>query len=106
MSKQEIILDSDFISWQWYTDANTMRVFMHLLLLSLDGNKHWRNEHIKEGQCITGVIHIAVQLSLTVQQVRTALKKLKSSKYISVLTTTQHSKITILNWERYTTNAS
>lgn len=84
--------------WEWYGDANTFRVFMHLLLTANYEDKRWRNIEVKRGQIITGRIDLAQTLSLSERQIRTALDKLKMSGVISIKTTNQYSLITIKNY--------
>lgn len=84
--------------WEWYGDANTFRVFMHLLLTANYEDKRWRNIEVKRGQIITGRIDLAQTLRLSERQIRTALDKLKMSGVISIKTTNQYSLITIENY--------
>ena len=84
--------------WEGCGDANTFRVFMHLLLTANYENKRWRNIDVKRGQIITGRIELAQTLSLGERQIRTALDKLKMSGVITIKTTNQYSLITIENY--------
>ena len=101
MEEQFIVFDRDFVNWQWYTDANTMRVFTHLLVLSIGNNKTWSGNRIPDGQCVTSVINLSIQLALTVQQVRTSLRKLKRTDDISIVATNKFSRVTIVEWDHY-----
>lgn len=87
--------------WEWYTDANTMRVWMHLLLSANYKPGRFRGEPIKAGQVAAGRISIARDLKLTEQQVRTSLEKLKKTKEITMVSTSLFSIITIVNWAQY-----
>ena len=87
--------------WEWYRDANTFRVFMHLLLTANYEDKRWRNITVKRGQTVTGRMELAQILSLTERQIRTTLDKLKMSGVITVQATNQYSLITIENWAVY-----
>lgn len=49
-----IKLHRKITEWEWYSDANTFRVFMHLLLTANYEDKRWRNIDVKRGQIITG----------------------------------------------------
>ena len=44
--------------WEWYRDANTFRVFMHLLLSANYEDKRWRNIDVLRGQIITGRVEL------------------------------------------------
>ena len=63
--------------------------------------KKWRGIEIEVGQFITSRDKLAAELPLSVQQVRTALNKLKSTGEITIKTTTKYSIISITNWCEY-----
>lgn len=96
-----IKLHRKIIEWEWYSDANTFRVFMHLLLTANYEDKRWRNIDVKRGQIITGRMELAQTLGLSERQIRTALDKLKMSGVITVKTTNQYSLITVENYSRF-----
>lgn len=81
--------------WEWYSDANTFRLFMHLLLTANYEDKRWRNIDVKRGQTVTGRQELAQILGLSERQIRTALDKLKMSGVITIKTTNQYSLITV-----------
>jgi len=89
-------------SWEWYKDANTMRVFIHCLLkcneseYTYEGNKH------KRGSFISGRNVLADELDITPQQVRTCLNKLVKTGEISIDSSRYRgSIITINNYDTY-----
>lgn len=87
--------------WEWYRDANTFRVFMHLLLTANYEDKRWRNIDVKRGQIITGRTELAQSLKLSERQIRTTLDKLKMSGVVTVKTTNQYSLITVENYGHF-----
>lgn len=93
-----IKLHRKITEWEWYSDANTFRVFMHLLLTANYEDKRWRNIDVKRGQIITGRMELAQTLRLSERQIRTALDKLKMSGVITIKTTNQYSLITVENY--------
>lgn len=93
-----IKLHRKITEWEWYGDANTFRVFMHLLLTANYEDKRWRNIDVKRGQIVTGRMELAQTLSLSERQIRTALDKLKMSGVIAIKTTNQYSLITVENY--------
>ena len=93
-----------FTKWEWYDDANTMRVFLHCLLNANYSDKKWRGILVKRGSFLTGRRKLAVSLNLTEMQIRTALNKLKSTSEITIETTSEYSIITINNWDSYQPN--
>lgn len=87
--------------WEWYSDANTFRLFMHLLLTANYEDKRWRNVNVKRGQLVTGRQELAQALRLSERQIRTSLDKLKMSGVITTQTTNQYSLITIGKYDLF-----
>ena len=90
-----------FVDWEWYGDKNTKVLFIHLLLKANYQEKSWKGIKIGRGQFITSLKHLADDVGLTIQEVRTSLKKLKSTKDITIKTTNKYSLITIENFDKY-----
>ena len=87
--------------WEWYTDGNTFRLFLHLLLNANFEDKKWKGITIKKGELLTGRLKLADDLKLSEQQIRTSLNRLKSTNEITIKSTSQYSIISINNWEEY-----
>jgi DnaD/phage-associated family protein len=90
-----------FIEWEWYTDVNCKVVFLHLLLTANTRAKRWQGREVGIGEVITGRNVLADEVGLTVQQTRTALKKLCESGEIEVDHTNRFSVIKIVNFQKY-----
>lgn len=101
LEKGYIALFRQFTEWEWYDDANTMRLFIHCLLLANYKDKKWRGKLIKRGSFITSQPKLAHSLKLSIMQIRNSLKKLKSTGEITVLTTAEYSVITVKNYNLY-----
>jgi hypothetical protein len=89
------------IDWEWYKDANTFRVFFHLLIMANHEPKKCRGVMVGRGQWITGRKALSESLTLSDRQVRTALNHLKLTNEITIKTTSKFSIITIVNYEEY-----
>ena len=96
-----ICLHRKITEWEWYTDANTMRLFVHFLLKANHTDKKWRGVEIKRGSFITSYDHLSTELNLSVKQIRTALDKLKRTSEVASKTTSKYSIITVLNYDLY-----
>lgn len=96
-----ISLYRKFTEWEWYTDANTMRVFLHLLLKANHKEGKWQGQVIQRGQLITGRKTIADELKISERNVRTALDKLKLTNEITVKSTNKFSLVTIIKYDVY-----
>lgn len=91
--------------WEWYHNSNVVRVFLHLLLMANHEDSKWQGIAVKRGQRVTSYEHIATEVGeLSVQQVRTALNKLKSTHEITSQSTTEYTIITITNYNAYQEN--
>lgn len=92
-------IQRQIIKWEWYQDSLVSRVFFHLMLLANHSGKNWKGIPIKRGQLITSRDQLSKELGLTVQRIRTALNKLKSTHEITIETTNTYHLITL---NRYT----
>jgi hypothetical protein len=96
-----IKLHRQLIEWEWYSDINTTRLFLHLVLIANHKDNVWRNIPIKRGQKLTSLIKLSEQTGLTIQKVRTALTNLKSTNDITSLSSSQHTVFTVVNYDLY-----
>lgn len=96
-----ICLYKKLINWEWYQDGNTCRLFIHLLLLANYEDKYWQGQLIKRGQLVTSLEHLSDDLGLSVQQIRTSIKKLKSTGEITSKATNKYTLVTVERYENY-----
>jgi len=96
-----IKLHRKFLNWEWYDDANTCRLFIHLLLKANHRPKKWHGVIIDRGQVLTGRKQLAKELKITERAVRTSLKHLISTNEVTIKTTNKYSIITINNYSTY-----
>lgn len=96
-----IKLYRQFIKWEWYTDIPTRILFEHCLLKANHKAERWRGLTIEAGQFITSLNHLAQETGLTIRQVRTAIKKLKTTQELTQSGQAKYSIITIKNWAKY-----
>lgn len=101
MDEGYIKLFRSMTNWEWYQDANTTRVFLHLLFNANLEETRYMNHIIPKGGLVTGYPKLSEQLNISVQSVRTAFKHLKSTNEITVESTNRFSIVTIVNWEKY-----
>lgn len=101
MSNGWIKLHRQFIDWEWYSDANMVRLFLHLLLAANHKDAKWRGTVVKKGQLITSLGSLSEQTGLTVKQVRTALGKLQETGELGKQSGNQFTVVTVCNYEKY-----
>jgi hypothetical protein len=96
-----IKLHRKFTKWEWYQDANTLRLFLHLLLMANHQDGRWQGIQVRRGQHITGRKRLAKDLKLSEKKIRTALNKLKMTNEVTIEPTSMYSMITITNYDAY-----
>lgn len=99
-----ISLYRKFTEWEWYTDANTMRLFLHLLLKANHQDGNWQGKTIRRGQVVIGRKSLANELKISEQAIRTSLNKLKITNEITIEATNKFSIITIEKYDVYQDN--
>lgn len=87
--------------WEWYQDANTMRVWIHILLNTNFEDRRYKGIEIKAGQCVFGYQACADKLGLSKMQVRTAMDRLKECGMLTSYLTRHFQVLTVENWEKY-----
>ena len=99
-------LSRDILEWGWYGDANTRSVFFHLLLTANYEEREYLGHKIKRGEAVIGLNVLAETLGISVRNVRTALKHLKSTNEVTIKPTHCFSLITICKYESYQADTS
>ena len=87
--------------WEWYENTNVFRLFYHCLLHTNLEDKRYCGKEIKAGQFVSSRARISAETGLTVDQVRTALKKLKDTGYISTKSTNKYTIYTVNEYQKY-----
>lgn len=96
-----ITLSYKILKWGWYSDANTARVFIHLLLNANWHDSEYHGYPILRGQCVFGRKQFSEDLLISEQSIRTAINHLKSTNEITIKVTNKFSVITIVNYSVY-----
>jgi hypothetical protein len=96
-----IKLHRQILEWEWYSDNNCFRLFLHLLLKANHKEKRFKGLELKVGSIVTSRDLLARETGLTSQQIRTALTKLISTNEITSVTSSQGTIIQIVSYEKY-----
>lgn len=96
-----IKLHRTMTDWEWYDDDTVKTVFLHLLLTVNYEDKYWRGKFVKRGSRITSLSHLAAEIRLSVQQLRTCLNKLESTGELTRESTNEFTHITLIKWDKY-----
>ena len=96
-----IKIHRQILEWEWYSDNNSFRLFLHLILKSNHKEKRFKGIDLKVGTIVTSRDILAIETGLSIQQIRTSLDKLKSTNEITIKTTSQGTIIEIVNYAKY-----
>jgi biotin operon repressor len=101
MHSSFVTLDRKILEWEWYTDSNTMRLFIHCLIKANWKEKEWMGTTIKRGSFITSGDKLSDQLNLSRKQIITSLKKLKQTGEIITKGHNKYTLVTIIKYDDY-----
>ena len=101
MSQGWICVHRKLLEWEWFSDHNTFRLFMYLMLKANHQDKKWKGIIIKRGQHLTSLDSLCAGTGMTKSKIRTSLNKLKSTRDIAHKTNSQHTVITVINYNLY-----
>lgn len=87
--------------WGWYKDVPTCKLWLHILLSANYEPCMFMGNEIQVGQMVTSYVSLAEGSGLSVQQVRTALAKLKKTGEITVQTNRHYTLITVPKYSEY-----
>lgn len=89
------------LDWEWYSDINVCRLFTHMILKANHKDNKWRGILIKRGQTLTSLNTLESETGLSKSQIRTAVKKLISTREIAQQSHSQHTVFTVVNYDSY-----
>ena len=101
-----ITLYRDLMNWEWYSEPNTFRLFIHCLLCANHKEKKWHGTINKTGSFVTSYAKLAKDLSISKRQIQVALKHLILSHYVSCKSTNRYSIISIKNYKEFQPNVT
>ena len=96
-----IKLHRKMIKWEWYQDANTFRVFVHLLLTANYERRRFEGMVIERGQRVTSIAKLSKELKVSVKAVRVALNHLQETNEVTCQGTPKFTVITVNNYDFY-----
>ena len=93
-----IKIDRNILEWGWYTDKNTFKLFLHMLLKANWKDGEFLGVPIKKGSFATSLTTLVAQTGLTESEVRTAIKHLEQTGEV---TGKRHPKFTVFTVKNY-----
>ena len=96
-----IRLHRQILKWEWWSNPNTFRLFLYLLLKANYCDLRFEGKVIHRGQLITSLPKLSKETGLSIQQVRSSLLKLISTGEITDNSTRHYRIITISKYDEY-----
>ena len=84
--------------WEWYTDIPCKVLYLHCLLMANHTTKSWKGEKIERGTFVTSYSNLAADTGLSVQEVRTAIKKLEKTENLTCTSTNKKTVVKVLGY--------
>lgn len=94
-------VDRNIMTWRWYQDANTFRVFLHLILMANIEDHDFEKITIHRGELATSIPSLSRQLKISIKSVRTALDHLKTTGEVACRIYPHYQVISIPEYDRY-----
>jgi hypothetical protein len=96
-----IKLHRQFLNWEWFNKSEAVHLFMYLLLKANHKDGTWQGIDINKGQFITSYGKISSDTGISLQTVRTLLKKFENTNEINTQTTNKYTVVTICKYADY-----
>lgn len=89
------------LKWEWFTDANTLQLFIYLLLSANYKELTFHGEKIQRGQLVTSLTKLGQATGQTIRQVRDNLKHLEMTGEVTSRANNRYRVITIVRYDDY-----
>jgi len=90
-----------FLDWEWFNKSEAVHLFLYMVIKANHKDNKWQGNDVKRGQFISSLGNISSATGITIQQIRTILKKLEKTNEIVVKSTSQFTIVTICKYECY-----
>ena len=99
-----IKVSRSMLNWEWYSDINTSRLFIHMLLKANWKDGNFKGTTVPRGSFVSSIRKLADETSLTEREVRTAINHLKTTGEVTHKSTSKYSVFTVVNYDLYQSN--
>lgn len=96
-----IKINRKILEWEWWGNINVSRLFIWMLLKANWKDGKFQGLDIKRGSFVSSYPKMEAETGLTVNEIRTAILKLKSTGEITVKSQAKFSVFTIKNYDLY-----
>lgn len=101
MNGNYIMLYRSLLEWEWYTDINTCRLFIHMLLKANWKDGKFQGKEIKRGSFVSSIRTLADETKLTEREIRTAISHLKATHEVTSKSYNKYTVFTVINYDAY-----
>ena len=96
-----IKLYRNLLNWEWYSDINTCRLFIHMLLRANWKDGNFRGTTVPRGSFVSSIGKLAEETQLTPDEVRTAIKHLIQTHEVTKQSYSKYTVFTVKNYDAY-----
>jgi hypothetical protein len=96
-----IKIHRQFLNWEWFNKSEAVHLFIYLLLKANHKDGTWQGIDINKGQFVTSYGKISSDTGISLQTVRTLLKKFENTNEINTQTTNKYTVVTICKYADY-----
>lgn len=104
MDGNYIKLSRGLLEWEWYTDINTTRLFIHMLLKANWKDGNFKGTTVPRGSFVSSIGKLSGETWLTEREIRTAISHLKKTGEVTSKTTNKFTVFTVVKYDLYQTN--
>lgn len=99
-----IKLSRKLMDWEWYSNINTCRLFIHMLLKANWKDGKFEGKIIPRGSFVSSLPKLAEETALTIREIRTAISHLKSTGEVTYKSHSKYTVFTVVNYVLYQTS--
>ncbi|WP_370777925.1 hypothetical protein [Roseburia sp.] len=104
MDGNYIKLSRGLLDWEWYTDINTTRLFIHMLLKANWKDGNFKGTTVPRGSFVSSIGKLSSETGLTEREIRTAISHLKKTGEVTSKTTNKFTVFTVVKYDLYQTS--
>lgn len=96
-----IKLNRKILEWEWYSNINTSRLFIHMLLKANWKEGRFQGHTVPRGSFVSSIKKLSEETELTEREIRTAIAHLKMTGELSSKSTSKYTVFTVINYNSY-----
>lgn len=104
MTGNFIKIDRKILKWEWWSDINTFRLFMYMLISAYWKDGNYKGKIIERGSFPSSISELSKETNLSVMEIRTSLKHLQLTGEITSKSTNKFTIFTVVNYNLYQTD--